>query len=130
MAANKNLAAAVLAALIATGCATNRPSLVYVPATVPIVHPTLPSAPVVEDVEWQVWNKAAARAAGSEVGPDRVWYVLTPDQFENLMDTLAGSAGFIDKQGNLIQFYRTAIDAHNANVTEQQTAADNPRNRR
>lgn len=119
MKASKTITATLLAALLTVGC-TPKVQLVYVPTPAPIAHPAPPSAPVVEDVEWQVWNKEAARQASIAPGVDRVWYVLDPDQFKSLMDTLAGTSGFIKKQGNLIDYYKTAIDEHNANVAEQQ----------
>lgn len=119
----KQITAAVLAVLLAVGC-TPKTQLVYVPTPAPIAHPAAPSAPVVEDVRWQVWNKEAARQAAIEPGADRVWYVLDPDQFKSLIDTLAGTSGFIDKQGNLLKYYKDAIDAHNANVAEQQKQAE------
>jgi len=107
MRAIKRFAAAVFAVSIATGCATTTPPMPRPIPTIPIVHPAAPTPPAIDDVQWKVW-----RSGGD------VWYVLSPADFERLMNNISGAAGFVEKQRNLIDFYRTSIDEHNRVVAE------------
>lgn len=124
----RKLVVASALALILSGCKTVE--MVYVPTPVPIAHPPAPPVAQIDDVQWQVWNKAAAQQAGSSPGEDRVWYVLEPDQFERLMKDISAIGNFIEKQSNSLQYYRQAIDAHNKNVRRAQAEAEETKSRR
>lgn len=83
------------------------------------MDPPKPNQPQIKDVHWQVWNAKVLQQKAIGIDQNTVYFVITPEDFTNLMGTLDGLITYIQIQNNNLNYYQTAIKNFNIDQNTQ-----------
>lgn len=74
----------------------------------------------VESPDWKVLNQDQLKTeANDQSNKDKVWFVLTQEQFNQLMQSLNKIGGKIEEQARVILYYESSVDRYEEHIKQQ-----------
>lgn len=74
----------------------------------------------VESPDWKVLNQEQLKTeANDQSNKDKVWFVLTQDQFNQLMQGLNKIGGKLEEQARVILYYESSVDRYDEHIKSE-----------